>query len=562
MQSFGNWSIRSKAMVIPGLLAILVLLLGASSFLLLSSTNDATLKVGGNWMPSQRVAGEIETMVARRRLIAVRIALADTPEALDVGLKLDGPARQRLSGLLTRYKTDLIANDADRAALEALSREVEKQDALDDQVIAASRAGKHAEAMQLYMSGQPQFVTTMDAGDKLLSLNQSGAESEMATAKGNYHAALLVIAVTSAVALLVAALSFLILTRTVAAPIRAITGRMHRLAKNELSITIDEAGRRDEIGEMAEALQVFRDNMVETERLRAAQAAEQEQRLQRSRAVEQLVGEFDRSISAVIGTVGAATAALDRTARSMTATADATNSQVTVVAAAAEEASSNVQTVAAAAEELSSSINEIGRQVAESARFAHQATEQAHDTDRQIASLSEAAARIGDVVQLINDIASQTNLLALNATIEAARAGDAGKGFAVVAGEVKTLANQTARASGEISDKVNEMQAATAQSVEAVKAIATTIGHIAQIATGIAAAVDEQNAATGEIARNVQQAAQGTSEVSSSIIQVAQGAAQTGSAAGDVLKAAETLERDGESLRSQIDGFMARIKAV
>jgi len=563
MNKLNDWSIKTKSALILGLLAGLVLLLGLVSFFLLSATNHATEDIATNWLPSIRVAGEIRTSVVRMRAAEARVAMSDSPESYDLGLKTYATFEKGTLDLIARYKKELIANDEDRKAIEGVERDLNAyREVIDQTTMALAQKGDKNGAEKSYLADQKIYQPALAAADKVLDVNQKGADSSTAVASHDYHVAVTVIVVCAGVSLALALLSYLVLARTVVAPIGAITDTMRVLARNRLDIAIPETNRADEIGHMAAALAVFKDNMAEAETLRAAQAVETEQRLARSRLVEQLVAEFDASISEVIRTVTQSSGTLEVTARSMSATADGTNSRVTMVSAAAEEASANVQTVAAAAEQLSGSINEIGRQVAESASFADQATRQADATDSQLAGLSEAAARIGDVVQLINDIASQTNLLALNATIEAARAGDAGKGFAVVAGEVKTLANQTARATEEISAKVVEMQAATAHSVEAVKAIGKTISRIAEISTGIAAAVDEQNAATGEIARNVHQAAEGTAEVSSSIVEVARGAAEVGGASSEVLGAAGALTRNAETLRSQVDGFLHKIKST
>jgi methyl-accepting chemotaxis protein len=562
MKTLGNWTIRSKSAVILGGLAGLVLLLGILSFFLLSSTNRETRDLGTNWLPSVRVAASIQTYIVRVRAAEARVAMSDSPEAFEIGFKLYSDLEKQTLDNIAHYERDLVDNDEDRAAIRQLAEEVNRYRAASANTVELGRALDRLKAEKSYLDNQKGFLPLMKAAETLIAVNQKGADASLAKAEETYHEAMIAIISCSVTALVAALVSFLVMSRTVVAPIGSITATMRRLARNELSVTIAEAGRHDEIGEMASALAVFKDNMAEAERLRADQAVEQERRLARGQAVEKLVTEFDAKISAVIGTVAGSTSTLDATARSMSDTTEATNGQVTVVAAAAEQASTNVQTVASAAEELAASINEIGRQVAESASFADEATRQAEATDNQIASLNQAAAKIGDVVQLIADIASQTNLLALNATIEAARAGEAGKGFAVVASEVKTLANQTARATGEISAKVIEMQAATSQSVDAVKAIGKTISRIAEIATGIAAAVDEQNAATGEIARNVQQAAQGTAEVSSSIVEVANGGAKVKQASTDVLGASTSLSRDADVLRQEVDSFLGSIKAA
>jgi methyl-accepting chemotaxis protein len=350
--------------------------------------------------------------------------------------------------------------------------------------------------------------------------------------------------------------------RSIARPVTVMTAAMQKLAGGDKSAEIPARDGKDEIAEMARAVDVFKRNMIEADEIAAQQRAEQTKKEQRQKAVEAHIAAFDSSVQQVVGTVTSASTELRSTAEGMATTAEEASRQTTAVAAAAEQASTNVQTVATATEELSSSISEIGRQVAESSRIAAKAVEDAGRTNTTIQGLADAAQKIGEVVTLIQDIASQTNLLALNATIEAARAGEAGKGFAVVASEVKTLANQTAKATEEISAQIAAMQGVTKNAVEAIAGIDETIGRINEIAVSIASAVEEQSAATREIARNTQQAAHGTGDVSRNIGGVNQAASDAGRAAAQVLSSSADLSRQAETLRAEIDRFLANIRAA
>ena len=350
--------------------------------------------------------------------------------------------------------------------------------------------------------------------------------------------------------------------RGITRPILQMTGAMDELAKGNLQVEIPAREKKDEIGLMAQSVQVFKESMLEAERLRAEQQAEQQRQIDRGKAIEASVLAFEKSIGEIVGTVSSAATELQTAAGTMSSTAEETSRQATAVSAASEQASTNVQTVAAATEELSSSISEISRQVAQSSKVAHRAVEESGQVNGTVQSLAREAQKIGEVVQLINDIASQTNLLALNATIEAARAGEAGKGFAVVAAEVKSLATQTAKATDDIGQRIGEIQNATKGTVDAIGSIEKTIEEISGISTTIASAVEEQGAATQEITRNVQQAAQGTSEVTSNISGVTQAASETGSAATQVLGAAGELSQQAAKLRDQVDDFLTKVRAA
>jgi methyl-accepting chemotaxis protein len=353
------------------------------------------------------------------------------------------------------------------------------------------------------------------------------------------------------------------LGRSIVNPINAMTAAMRRIADGETSTAIPAQERRDEVGAMAQSVQVFKDNMIEAVRLRGEQdALKLEADAERKLFLNRMADDFESGVRGSLDTLTGAATQMQNTSKSMSTTAEAASQQATAVAVVAEQASANVQTVAAATEQLSSSVSEIGRQVTQSTEIAGQAVAEANRTNLTVQGLSAAAQKIGDVVKLISDIASQTNLLALNATIEAARAGEAGRGFAVVANEVKSLASQTAKATDEISAQVGAMQGATAEAVQAIESIGRTIGAINEITSAIALAVEQQGSATTEIARNVQEAAQGTGQVSSNIIGVNQAADKTGAAASKVLGSAEQLSGQAAALRADVDRFVATIRAA
>ncbi len=345
-------------------------------------------------------------------------------------------------------------------------------------------------------------------------------------------------------------------------PLASMTDEMTKLANGDLSIEIKGAERADEVGGLARSLQVFKENAITARRLETEQREQQDQKEKRQLAVEGYIAIFDEQVSEALDTLSAASTEMHATAGSMSATAAETGRQATAVATASDQASANVQTVAAATEQLHASTNEISRQVTQSAEFASTAVVEAERTNATIQGLAETAQKIGDVVSLIQNIASQTNLLALNATIEAARAGEAGRGFAVVASEVKALANQTAKATEDISTQIAAIQDETGLAVDAIKAIGGTIRQMNEIASAIAAAVEEQGAATRDISHNIQLVAQGTSGVASNIAGVNEAVEETGNAAGEVLTAADELSRQADTLRSNVTGFLDKIRAA
>jgi methyl-accepting chemotaxis protein len=370
--------------------------------------------------------------------------------------------------------------------------------------------------------------------------------------------------IAAGLAFLVGIMIAFFIGRSISKPLAGLTAGMQELAEGNFGVVLPGLGRKDEVGDMAQAVETFKVKAEQKARTEAEAKMTQDQAAaaQRRQEMQKLANDFESAVGEIIETVTSASTELEASARTLTSTAERSQQLTTMVAAASEEASTNVQSVASATEEMASSVNEISRQVQTSANIANEAVTQAGKTNDRVGELAKAAARIGDVVELINTIAGQTNLLALNATIEAARAGEAGRGFAVVASEVKALAEQTAKATGEISQQISGIQSATQDSVAAIKEIGDTIGRMSEIASTIASAVEEQGAATQEISRNVQQAAQGTQQVSSNITDVQRGASETGSASSQVLSAAQSLSRDSNRLKLEVGKFLNTVRAA
>jgi methyl-accepting chemotaxis protein len=403
-------------------------------------------------------------------------------------------------------------------------------------------------------------VTTL-AEPMAEAYSEAANDAETRTADQAETAIFVSIAVGSA-SIVVGIILAILLGRSISAPIMAVTNVMNRLAARDFAVEVAGRQRGDEVGEMARAVETFKQSMIDGERLAAAQAAENQAKLKRAQTVETLVRQFEIKVGQLVHGVSSAATELSATSVELSSNSLQANSQATAVASASEQTSMNVQTVATATEELSSSVGEIGRQVTQSARIAGRAVEDAKRADATVQALADGAQKIGEVVTLIQGIAGQTNLLALNATIEAARAGEVGKGFAVVAAEVKSLATQTARATTEIAGQISTIQGTTADTVKAIRGIITTISEINEIASAIASAVEQQGAATQEIARNVQEAARGTQEVSSNISGIRESIATTTAAASQVRDASGDLSRQAESLTSEVTEFIAGVRAA
>ena len=377
-------------------------------------------------------------------------------------------------------------------------------------------------------------------------------------AQNNFVAELVITLVLLAVTTVLVTIS----VRGISGPMSAMTAAMKKLAEGDHDIEVARTTQKDEIGDMARSLLVFKENAIKNEEMARAQAEDQANRERRANRVQELCQAFDRQVTDVLSSVAAASTEMQHTAAAMTNTAQRADEQACSVSGTSQQTSHNVQSVASSAEQLTGSIGEISHQINQSTKVTQEAISHSETASVQVDSLAAAAQKIGEVISLITDIAEQTNLLALNATIEAARAGNAGKGFAVVASEVKSLANQTAKATEEISAQVLGIQNATDETVGAIGQVREIINQIGSTATAIASAVEEQSAATQEISRNVQEVAEGAENITQNVESLSQAASETGSAATDVQGAADELSRQADGLNSLVQGFLSDLKAA
>ncbi|WP_374367971.1 methyl-accepting chemotaxis protein [Dongia sp.] len=566
MINLSNWRIRSKLLLLVTVMAVIIATVaGVGIFYLRSSADGLNLVTisAGEGLTSARMN---QNVIALNRVEYNLAAEPDSLEQREVRFKEEKATfEERMqilrstAGELRSAKLDEVQRlfDIYTAKVEAsfnIARQTASAVTLSDAqraiVDAVAESRQHADALQKAVRAYSELV------------DQQGKDTTDTAVTNADFAQMLMIIVAVAGVVGGVAFGYLLATLGISKPLAVSIDSLNRLSQGDLTIEITGKERRDEIGDIAGALQVFKDTATAAEEMRAQQAEEQLAKERRQAVIDGLIKTFDDAMSSELSQLTAASTELQATAQSMSSTAEETSRQATAVAAASEQASANVQTVASAADELAASVAEISRQVEQSTQVASQAVTDAERTDAAVRLLAETAQRIGAVVGLINDIASQTNLLALNATIEAARAGEAGKGFAVVASEVKNLATQTAKATEDISAQITGMQSSTEEAVSAIKGITNIIGQINEITTTIASAVQEQGAATQEIARNVQQAAQGTQDVSANIGGVTQAAGETGAASTQVLGTANTLSRQSETLRSSVNEFLHGVRSA
>jgi methyl-accepting chemotaxis protein len=558
-------SIRAKITAVVALLLVAVTGMGLLAVRNMRAINASTVDIDTKWLPSVRVLGDLRAGLLTFRNVVREHMLAESVQDKEAAEKILATVIEGDLKIRQSYES-LISSPEERALYSEWVRLWESYKKGTEEVMALSRnsVGKIPhEAHELNSKTVNKIGIEADAVlKKDIELNNTGADTAGKDAADNYASAFTVLAAILGVAIILGVAVGAYLVRDVSRGIASIVKPMQALGNGDLTAQIPHQGETTEIGSMADSLQVFKEALIAKKAADEAAALDAEAKIERGRRVDGITRDFESMIGEIVETVSSASTQLEASAGTLTATAERAQELTTMVAAASEEASTNVQSVASATEEMTSSVNEISRQVQESARMANEAVDQARKTNDRVSELSQAAGRIGAVVELINNIAGQTNLLALNATIEAARAGEAGRGFAVVASEVKALAEQTAKATGEIGQQITGIQAATEGSVAAIKEIGLTIGRISEISSTIAAAVEEQGAATQEISRNVQQAAQGTMQVSSHITDVQRGASETGSASSQVLSAAQSLSGDSNRLKLEVGKFLNSVRAA
>jgi methyl-accepting chemotaxis protein len=555
-------SIRTKLIALVSLLLVALTAIGSFAIWEMRAINAATQDIRTSWLPSIRLLGELRTQSARYRAV-LRDYLTEPDETFMADIQRNLDARAKDYETANKAYEPLISSSEEAALYQELSKTWKTFREAADEVIAHARKHETAQARAVNAKRATTAGRSMDAVlAKLVAMNDKGAAESGQNAESTYKLSFLVV-LAALLAMVTAGLcAAILIVRNVSSGIESVVTPMRALAAGDLTVEVPHRGEGNEIGQIADTVQVFKEALVAKKAADETAAAEAGAKMRRAETVDKATRTFESMIGELIGSLSSASTEMEATAGTLTNAAELTRQLSSSAANASRDVSESIQSTATATEEITSSVNEIGRQVMESNRVAQTAVKQAEKTDACITELSQAAQRIGDVVKLITAIAEQTNLLALNATIEAARAGEAGRGFAVVASEVKALAAQTAKATDEISTQIAGMQAATGDSVATIKEISATIGLISEISSTIAAAVEEQGAATQEIARNVQQAAELSARVAANITDVDRGNSEAGAASAQVLTSAQSLSRESNHLQTEVHNFLATIRVA
>lgn len=562
LATMANFRIRTNITTAFGLVLLLTMALGLFATERLAAVNSTAAEMREFWLPATRALGDFSFHTMRFRQIEAAVLLAESPEQT---------AKEAATLKAVAANAQNAWRSLEAATVSAEVRAIEDKGKtgwlnyleLDRKMLDMIASGDKKGAYAAYVGTmRSAYNGWRDVLVKIIDLQIRGAAKAGQDGQQTYDSARRWIYGTLTLAAILCVLIGYGIIAGISRPVQRITAVMRNLAQNDLKVEIKGADRKDEIGEMALAVRVFKESMIATERLRGEREAEQQHQMARAEKIAASIARFETIIAEVVGKVSSSATDLQSTAGAMAATSEETTRQSTTVAAASEQATQNVQTVAAATEELTASIQEISQQVAQAGSVIQEGVLQTNRSNEQVQGLANTAEKIGDVVQIISNIAGQTNLLALNATIEAARAGEAGKGFAVVASEVKALATQTAKATEEIAGQIKAIQEATQAAALSIHGVTATISKVNETATAIASAVEEQGAATQEISRNVLQAAQGTQEVSSNIASVSEAAQQTGTAAAQMLTSAAGLAKNGEVLKVQVEGFLREVRAA
>ena len=557
-----RFSVKTSLMAVIAVMIAFLLGQGWMAVGKLQAMRTASADVSDNWLPSVRVLGDVKYLITRLRVQDSRhIVNTDDAVMRDIEARME-KTRASIEKAFTTYEP-MISSDEERGLWTAFRKDWSGYLNVREALLAASRKNDTAAAAKILNESSRDFDAALTVLEKDIELNNTGAETATTTSRATYDSALNAMLIVGVIAVLAGIGAVFFVIFGVTSPLHALTDAMRAVSQGRLDTAIPSTDRTNEIGDMARTLVVFRDGLADNERMRVEQTrreAETAERIARDR--RDIADRFMSTMGSLAESFVKSSGDVAGAARNLSATAEETARQSQAVSHAAEEASSNVQTVAASTEELAASVHEITEQVVHSTRVAQTAAEEAASTEANIRGLSEAAEKIGDVVNLIKDIAGQTNLLALNATIEAARAGEAGKGFAVVASEVKQLAAQTARATDEIAQKIGEIQAATNETVSSIARIVGTIGSIREMSSSIAGAVEEQGAATREISSNTHRAAESAGHVTDNITGVGHAAEMTGSAATQLMSLSSDLSDQAGRLTREVQSFVTTLRSA